>query len=108
MSTQRCEQCGGRFDRPGLFHCTDGHPSPTTAQQIVAAVEDTIRSRRGLKGEWESINDDLQDDIRDEWTAKIEQILTTLEQRIAELERGEFICKRCGLRKDSEHEKADF
>lgn len=28
--------------------------------------------------------------------------------RCAELERGEFICKQCGLRKDAEHEPADF
>lgn len=28
--------------------------------------------------------------------------------KIAALERGEFICTKCGLRKDSEHEKGDF
>ena len=29
-------------------------------------------------------------------------------KRIAALERGEFICKKCGLRKDSERQEADF
>lgn len=28
--------------------------------------------------------------------------------RISELERGEFICKKCGLRKDSKNEPGDF
>ena len=30
------------------------------------------------------------------------------EATLRELQRGEFICKRCGLRKDGEHEQADF
>lgn len=30
------------------------------------------------------------------------------ERAIEELQRGEFICKKCGLRKDGEHEPADF
>lgn len=71
----RCEECGGRFDRPGLFDCTIRHPEPTQAQAIASVIEKDIRGRRGLKGEWESIDDDIQDDIRDEWARLIEQIL---------------------------------
>ena len=29
-------------------------------------------------------------------------------ERIAELERGEYICKKCGLRKDAEFKQGDF
>ena len=31
-----------------------------------------------------------------------------LRQQLAALERGEYICNKSGLRKDSEHEKGDF
>lgn len=31
-----------------------------------------------------------------------------LREKVAQLERGEYICKKCGLRKDDEHPKGDF
>ena len=31
-----------------------------------------------------------------------------LERELNELKKGEFICRKCGLRKDNEHEKGDF
>lgn len=31
-----------------------------------------------------------------------------LRAELEELKRGEFICRKCGLRKDSEHEHAEF
>ena len=31
-----------------------------------------------------------------------------LDSKIRRLEKGEYTCKRCGLRKDSEFEKGDF
>ena len=34
--------------------------------------------------------------------------ICALREKVAELLRGEFICKKCGLRKDSEHEVGDF
>ena len=34
--------------------------------------------------------------------------LLLCEKTIAELRRGEFICKKCGLRKDDEHAKGEF
>lgn len=38
------------------------------------------------------------------WTAKT----VTAACKVRELERGEYICKKCGLRKDGESVKADF
>jgi len=34
--------------------------------------------------------------------------ISTLEAELAELKRGEFICKKCGLRKDGESAPHDF
>lgn len=31
-----------------------------------------------------------------------------LREKLAQLERGEYICKSCGLRKNDEHPKGDF
>lgn len=77
MATERCAHCGGRFDRPGLFGgcAAGGHPAPTPAQRIAAAIEADIIDRRGLGGEWESIDPDMQDEIRDEWARVIDDLL---------------------------------
>ena len=38
-----------------------------------------------------------------------EQAIFSLEQKVKLLERQEYICKKCGLRKDGEHDhKIDF
>jgi len=38
-----------------------------------------------------------------------EQAIFSLEQKVKLLEKQEYICKKCGLRKDSEHDhKIDF
>jgi len=39
---------------------------------------------------------------------EIANVLLELAQEIAQLKRGEFICRSCGLRKDGEHTPADF
>lgn len=55
-------------------------------------------AERGCAGSvWpEQITDQAADEI------------TRLRERVAQLERGEYICKKCGLRKDDEHPKGDF
>lgn len=75
---ETCEECGGRFDRPGLFGCNDkAHPEATLPQKIAAAIEKDLCDRRGLRHEWEQIEDEILCDIRDEWArivaAKIEE-----------------------------------
>lgn len=37
-----------------------------------------------------------------------ERLCQQLERELAALKRGEFICSKCGLRKDGEQVKADF
>ena len=38
----------------------------------------------------------------------LERETVELRQQLAELERGEYICNKCGLRQDSEYVKGDF
>ncbi len=74
----RCGNCGGRSDRPALFNaddCVPTHPAPTLAQRIVAAIESDLSDRRGIRQEWEQIDPDVQDEIRDEWAKIIEKLL---------------------------------
>jgi len=40
--------------------------------------------------------------------SSLQRQLSKAKKRIAELERGEFICKKCGLRKNAEKVEADF
>ena len=49
-------------------------------------------------------------DICGDWVyaSDAHELIDELEARIAELERGEYVCRKCGLRKDSEHPKGDF
>lgn len=37
-----------------------------------------------------------------------EREIAALREKIAQLELGEYICKQCGLRKDSDYPKGDF
>lgn len=46
--------------------------------------------------------DEMRDALFDQ------QTVAALQQKLAELERGEYICKRCSLRKDGETSPADF
>ncbi len=45
------------------------------AKDIVAAIEYDFTDRRGLRQEWEGIDDDIQQDIRDEWERIIDNVL---------------------------------
>ncbi len=64
----RCEECGGIMERPGLFGCPiTRHPYPTLPQRIVAAIETDIRNRRGLGSRFSGIDVDILDELRDEW-----------------------------------------
>lgn len=72
----RCDDCGGRISRPGLFGCErPSHPAPDRAQKIVAAIESDIRDRRGLGNEFARIEDDIQDKIRDRWTKIVRSVI---------------------------------
>jgi hypothetical protein len=73
MAEDRCEECGGRLDRPGLYGCDDGHPPRDTVWEIVAAIEGDLGNRRGLG--LGTLDDELQDAIREAWSEKIRAIL---------------------------------
>jgi hypothetical protein len=62
--TIHCEDCGGRWDRPGLYHCKkQRHVQPTLSQRIVADIEAEINDRRGIK--WGSIDEETLVGLRD-------------------------------------------
>ena len=42
---------------------------------IVAAIEKDLRGRRGLRQEFEGIDSDIQDEIRDRWAALVRKFL---------------------------------
>lgn len=40
--------------------------------------------------------------------SSLERALAAAQAELSALKRGEFICRKCGLRKDGEHEPGDF
>ena len=48
------------------------------ARRIVAAIIRDFTDRRGLRQEWEQIDDETQAEIRDEWQRRTEKCLASL------------------------------
>jgi hypothetical protein len=48
------------------------------------------------------------DEVLRERLALLTKEVLRLVSELAKLQRGEFICKQCGLRKDAEFERGDF
>ena len=71
----RCDECGRRFDRPG-FGCEKTHTEPDAAQELVEKIEHDLRNRRGLRHEFENIDEDIQDEIRDQWARFVCEVLS--------------------------------
>lgn len=69
-----CDDCGRRLDRPAGWRCDkkEQHPKPTRAQRIVEAIEKDFSDRRGLRQEWDEIDDGIQNEIRDEWAELVQ------------------------------------
>jgi hypothetical protein len=71
---ERCSECGGRLDRPGLYRCDDvRHPAPDLARRIAAAIERDASGRRGMR--WDAVGDDVRDEIRDRWAELVRREL---------------------------------
>lgn len=47
----------------------------STAENIVQAIVDDLTGRRGLRQEWEQIDDDVRVEIFEEWTWIVKTIL---------------------------------
>ena len=71
--TERCDGCGRLLDRPTGEHCPrlSEHPTPDLAQRIVETVENNLRDRRGISQEWDAVDDETQDEIRDTLVALV-------------------------------------
>jgi hypothetical protein len=80
-TAERCDYCGRRWDRPGCSGCPPGHAVPDLAQSLVRLIEDDLTDRRGLRGQWEMLDDEIRDEIRDEWARLIRQGIAEQELR---------------------------
>lgn len=70
---ERCDECGGRIDRPSLLGCeVECHPIATVAQRIAAAIEDDLRIRNGMG--WAGVDEETIEEIRDSWAEIIERL----------------------------------
>ncbi len=67
LDPARCEECGCRYDRPSRFDCK-GHPAPSPELRAAFAVGHELGDRR--LG-WDSLDDELRDEIDDALAARI-------------------------------------
>ena len=87
--TQRCEECGKRFNRPSFYSaCQQQHSKPTLAQRIVEDVEKNLTGRRGLR--WDGIDDECQDEIRDTLAKLVDERLWIARAMYDVVERVDF------------------
>ena len=47
------------------------------AEAVVAAIIKDLSDRRGLRHEWDRIDEDIQDEIRETWIVTAERILSS-------------------------------
>lgn len=82
VDDEHCEDCGYLFRHPAHDHCAvkDKHAPHDTATRIVWAIETDLRDRRGIRHEWDNVDDEIQDEIRDSLIAKASAALTAEEK----------------------------
>ena len=73
----RCDFCMGRIDRPALLGCDREHEEPDLAQKIVKAIERNLTDRRGLRQEFEGIDRETQEELRDAWAEIVRFVIRT-------------------------------
>jgi hypothetical protein len=73
----RCDDCGGRFNRPGRWKCTGPHAVPDLAQQIVSVIDDELNSRRGLG--WGDLDYETIDELEDKLASLVRARLADVE-----------------------------
>jgi len=59
----------------GTYHIYRPVDIEATARAIALSIEKDISDRRGLRQEWEQIDEEIQDEIRARWADRIKGIL---------------------------------
>jgi len=59
----------------GTYHIYRPVDIEATARAIALSIEKDISDRRGLRQEWEQIDEEIQDEIRARWADRIKEIL---------------------------------
>lgn len=54
------------------------------AEKIVSAILDDLTGRKGLRHEWDMIDEDIQEEIKAEWTEIIDDILDLNIEKVEE------------------------
>ena len=75
--TQELESGGWniQFAHEGTYHIYRPVDIEATARAIALSIEKDISDRRGLRQEWEQIDEEIQDEIRARWADRIKGIL---------------------------------
>ena len=95
--------------RPIIFPCKHGNKGicPQCLKLDLIDAEDEIERLKAEVAEHRAHVAKVmkqKDDMANEYRRQIAE----LKDEIGSLKRGEFICAKCGIRKDDEHEKGDF
>jgi len=77
-----------------------------TCGDLIDTIEQALQDRDVAIKEREFLSTQNAELLEDIAAIRLEH--DALDAKVAELERGEYICKRCGLRKDGEGERGDF
>jgi len=75
-------------DAAGKYISKDHDFARSRAEHIVNLIVHDFTDRRGLRQEWEQIDDDIQQEIRQTWTKLVEGNLNTTDASIWDVPRG--------------------
>ena len=100
------------MNTPRTYKDADGNPAPLIRliKAEPAWAENQILHRDKLETELAEVKADYQKND-ERWIAREFELLAEIGKLDAEndaLLRGEYICKKCGIRKDGEGAKGDF
>jgi hypothetical protein len=74
--SEKCDYCDISFDRPSIGCENEAkHKTPDIVDRIVHDIESDITDRRGIGSEFESIESELQQEIRESWGSIIKKHL---------------------------------
>lgn len=75
--SERCTSCDRLLSFMAHRVCQekDKHVTPTLAMRVVDEIEWDLRDRRGIRHEWDNVDEDVQDEILTTLTAKVDAVL---------------------------------